>query len=126
MAALVDAKLGAAMAIAIAIHNIPEGLCVAMPMFYATGRRTYSFFMGTLSGLTEIIGALIAWLVLGADLGGNANGALFGLVAGMMSVISIQELLPTAHKYAKEPNTVTYAFLCGAFMIALSLMLFGG
>jgi len=121
-----DAAVGAALAIGIAIHNIPEGLCVAMPMFYATGRRTYSFFMGTLSGLTEVIGGLIAWLVLKQDLGGNANGALFGLVAGMMSVISIQELLPTAHKYAEDPNTVTYAFLFGAFMIALSLMLFGG
>merc|ERR1719401_698118 len=121
-----DAAVGAALAIGIAIHNIPEGLCVAMPMFYATGRRTYSFFMGTLSGLTEVIGGLIAWLVFKQDLGGNANGALFGLVAGMMSVISIQELLPTAHKYAEDPNTVTYAFLFGAFMIALSLMLFGG
>merc|ERR1711933_670220 len=121
-----DAAVGAALAIGIAIHNIPEGLCVAMPMFYATGRRTYSFFMGTLSGLTEVIGVLIAWLVLKQDLGGNANGALFGLVAGMMSVISIQELLPTTHKYAEDPNTVTYAFLFGAFMIALSLMLFGG
>jgi len=121
-----EPAVGVALAIGIAIHNIPEGLCVAMPMFYATGRRTYSFVMGTLSGLTEVIGGLIAWLILGADLGGNANGALFGLVAGMMTVISIQELLPTAHKYADNPNTVTYAFLVGAFIIALSLMLFGG
>lgn len=95
-----------------------------MPLFYATGRRWYSFAWGTLSGLTEPIGALIAWLVIGAGLGGNANGILFGIVAGMMTVISVHELLPNAHRYAINDSTVTYSFLVGSFLIALSLMLF--
>lgn len=119
-----DPAVGVALAIGIAVHNIPEGLCVSMPLFYATGRRGYSFCWGTLSGLTEPFGALLAWLVINGDMGGNTNGILFGIVSGMMSVISIQELLPNAHKYARNGTTVTYSFLFGAFLIALSLMLF--
>lgn len=119
-----DPGVGIALAVGIAVHNIPEGLCVSMPLYYATGRRMYSFLWGTLSGLTEPIGALIAWLVLRNSLGGNANGILFGLVSGMMTVISVAELLPSAHRYAPTGNLVTYSFLVGAFFIALSLMMF--
>merc|ERR1712048_556587 len=96
-----DSAVGAALAIGIAIHNIPEGLCVAMPLYYATGRRWYAFLWGTLSGVTEPFGALLVWAVLSSGLSGN--------VAGMMTVISVDELIPIAHKYATEPKTVTYS-----------------
>jgi ZIP family zinc transporter len=119
-----DAAVGVALAIGIAIHNIPEGLVVAMPLFYATGRRFYSFCWGTVSGLTEPLGALIVWGILKNGVSGNTNGVLFGLVAGMMTVISVDELLPTAHKYASNPKTVTFACVFGMFFIASSLMLF--
>jgi ZIP family zinc transporter len=80
---------------------------------------------GTLSGITEPFGALLTWLVLNGDMGGIANGLLFGIVAGMMTVISVQELLPNAHKYANQNGmVVTLSFLFGAFCIAASLMLF--
>lgn len=110
--------------LASSFFRFTEGLCVAMPLFYATGKRWYSFWWGAVSGLTEPLGALLAWLVLSGDLGGNTNGILFGIVSGMMSVISVQELLPNAHKYARNGSTVTYSFILGAFLIALSLMLF--
>merc|ERR1739838_607840 len=119
-----EASVGVALAIGIAIHNIPEGLCVAMPLYYATGRRWYSFMWGTLSGVTEPFGALIVYLVLSSGMSGNVNGALFGIVSGMMTVISVDELIPTAHKYAVDPKTVTYALIFGMFFIACSLMLF--
>lgn len=119
-----DPAVGIALAIGIAVHNVPEGLCVAMPLYYATGRRFYSFMWGTLSGLTEPIGALIVWLILSDGMSGVVNGILFGVVAGMMTVISVDELLPTAHKYSSNPKHVTYAFLFGMLFIAASLMLF--
>jgi len=119
-----DPAVGMALAIGIAVHNVPEGLCVAMPLYYATGRRFYSFMWGTLSGLTEPIGALVVWLILQDGISGTANGILFGIVAGMMTVISIDELLPTAHKYTSNPKHVTYSFLFGMLFIASSLMLF--
>jgi len=124
LAYITEPAVGVALAVGIAVHNVPEGLCVAMPLYYATGRRFYSFMWGTLSGLTEPIGALVVWLILQDGISGTANGILFGLVSGMMTVISIDELLPTAHKYAANPKHVTYSFLFGLLFIAASLMLF--
>lgn len=124
LAYMSDSAVGIALAIGIAVHNIPEGLCVSMPLYYATGRRFYSFLWGTLSGLTEPLGALLVYLILADGMSGVTNGILFGIVSGMMTVISIDELLPTAHKYAANPKHVTYTFLIGMLFIAASLMLF--
>lgn len=116
--------VGIALAIGIGIHNIPEGLCVSMPIYYATGRRWYAFMWAIISGLSEPLGALIGWAVFNSSFGGNAYGVMFGVVSGMMTMISIDELLPTATRFDPKNTVTTYSFLVGAFMIALSLMLF--
>ena len=64
IAALADAKLGGALAIAIAIHNVPEGICVAMPVYYATGSKWKGFWWSFISGVTEPIGGLVGYLIL--------------------------------------------------------------
>ena len=86
-------------------------LCVAMPLYYATGRRAYSFMWGTFSGLTEPLGALIVWGVLKNGMSGNTNGILFGLVSGMMTVISIDELLPTVRRGLARSKHLPKKFL---------------
>lgn len=119
-----DPAVGIALAVGIAIHNIPEGLCVAMPVFYASGKRCYAFWWGVLSGATEPLGAIVGWLVFRGNFGGVTYGVMFGLVSGMMTIISVEELIPTARRYDPHNEVTTWAFLFGAFMIALSLMLF--
>lgn len=119
-----EPSVGIALAIGIAIHNIPEGFCVVMPLYYATGRRWYAFWWGTASGLTEPLGALLVWAVLSNGMSSVVDGTLFGVVAGMMTVISVDELLPTAHKYTSNPKHVTCFTIFGMFFIASSLMLF--
>lgn len=61
LAALEDPSLGVAIAVAVALHNIPEGVSVSVPIFYATGNRKKAFFYSVLSGLAEPVGALIAY-----------------------------------------------------------------
>jgi len=119
-----EPAVGIALAVGIGIHNIPEGLCVSMPIYYATGRRWYAFMWGVLSGLSEPLGALIGWAVFDSNFGGNVYGIMFGIVSGMMTMISVHELIPTAARYDPKNTVTTYSFLVGAFMIALSLMLF--
>eukprot|EP00835_Amoeboradix_gromovi_P001716 NODE_84_length_22349_cov_0.357888.p9 type:complete len:289 gc:universal NODE_84_length_22349_cov_0.357888:17941-17075(-) len=63
-ATLSDPKLGASLAVAIAIHNIPEGIAVALPVYYATKSKLKSFLIGFASGLTEPLGGLIAYYIL--------------------------------------------------------------
>jgi len=62
LAALHDPSLGIAIAVAIALHNIPEGVSVAVPIYYATGKRRTAFYYSLLSGLAEPIGAGVAYL----------------------------------------------------------------
>ncbi len=124
VAALNDPKVGAVLAIAIAVHNIPEGLCIAPPIYYATGNRTKAFLWALLSGAAELVAAFLGWLVLSNVVTDAMYGSLFGLVAGMMVIISIRELLPTAHFYDPEDTIVTYSFIGGTMFMALSLVLF--
>jgi ZIP family zinc transporter len=64
LAGLQDPSVGMAIAVAVALHNVPEGISVSVPVFYATGSRRRAFTLSALSGLAEPIGALIAVLVL--------------------------------------------------------------
>jgi ZIP family zinc transporter len=124
VAALNDPRVGGVLAIAIAIHNIPEGLCVAMPVYYATGNRWKAFGWAVLSGASEPLAALLGWAVLANSFSDDMYAILFGLVAGMMVIISVRELLPTAHRYDPEDTVVTYSFMVGMAIMALSLVLF--
>lgn len=124
VATLNDPKVGAVLALAIAIHNIPEGLCVAMPIYYASGNRCKAFAWGILSGVSEPVAALLGWIVLANVFSETIYAVLFGLVAGMMVIISVRELLPTAHRYDPEDSVVTNSFIGGMAIMALSLVLF--
>ena len=69
LAVLQDPSLGLAIAIAIALHNIPEGISVSVPIYYATGNRRRAFLYSVASGLSEPVGAVIGYLLLSAFLG---------------------------------------------------------
>lgn len=116
--------MGASVAVAIAIHNIPEGICVAIPIYYATGSRLKGFVWATLSGVTELVGALFGFIVLRKVLTQTVYGVLFGLVAGMMVYISLKQLLPTAHKYDPEDRVTTAFLVVGMLVMSISLILF--
>ncbi|MFH1057654.1 MAG: zinc transporter ZupT [Pseudomonadota bacterium] len=122
-AALNDPSLGVAIAVAIAIHNIPEGVAVSVPVFYATGNRKRAFTLSFLSGLAEPVGALLGWLILMPFMNGMVFGVLFGAVAGIMVFISLDQLLPTAEKYGEHHLSI-YGLVAGMAVMALSLLLF--
>jgi len=123
VATLDEPAVGAVLALAIAIHNIPEGLCVAMPVYYGTGNRWQAFMWAVFSGISEPFAALLGWIVLANSFSQTLYGALFGIVAGMMIMISVRELLPTAHRYDPQDAVVTYSFILGMVVMALSLTL---
>ncbi|CEG29241.1 zinc transporter ZupT [Bacillus sp. B-jedd] len=120
--ALQDPKLGVAIAIAIAIHNIPEGIAVSVPVYFATGDRKKAFRLSFLSGLSEPIGALVAYLFLMPFLNDIMFGIIFAAVAGIMVFISLDELLPAAKKY-DETHLPIYGLIAGMAVMAVSLLL---
>lgn len=127
VATLVDPSVGVTLAIAIGIHNIPEGLCVAVPIYYATNSRIKGFLWAMLSGVSEPIGALIGYAIIkstGDDMNPIVYGVLFGVVAGMMIMIVVLELLPTAYRYDPEDRLTTTSVVVGMLVMAASLCLF--
>ena len=123
VSALRDTKLGIAIAVAIAIHNVPEGVAVSIPIFYATGNRKKAFFYSFLSGLAEPAGALIGYAILFSFFNDVIFGILFAAVAGIMVFISLDELLPTAREYGQH-HLAAYGLVAGMMVMALSLLLF--
>jgi len=122
VAVLEEPKVGLILAIAIAIHNIPEGLCVSLPVYYATGNRPKAFLWGALSGITEPIGAFFGWLIFAKSFSDMVYGLMFGLVGGMMVMISFRELLPTANKFDPKDTVVSYSAVTGMLVMAISLI----
>ena len=121
--AIKDPSLGIAIAAAVAIHNIPEGIAVSMPIYYATGDRKKAFKLSFLSGLSEPLGAIIGYLILFRFFNDIVFGVLFASVAGIMVFISVDELLPTAREYG-EPHLSIYGLIAGMMVMAVSLLLF--
>lgn len=122
-AAITDPSLGIAIAVAIAIHNIPEGIAVSIPVYYATGSKKKAFWLSLLSGLAEPVGALIGYLLLMPFLGPMVFGILFAVVAGIMVFISLDELLPAAEEYGEHHLSI-YGLIAGMAVMAVSLLLF--
>jgi ZIP family zinc transporter len=83
LAALQDPKLGVAIAVAIALHNIPEGISVSVPIFYATGDRKKAFMYSLISGLAEPVGAGIAYAAIQLFAGGD-SGLIVPRVMGIL------------------------------------------
>jgi len=122
-AALTDPELGIAIAVAIAIHNIPEGIAVSVPIYYATGSRKKAFWYSFFSGLAEPVGAVIGFLILMPFLSPVVFGVLFSSVAGIMVFISIDELLPAAEEYGEHHLSI-YGLIAGMAVMAFSLLMF--
>ena len=122
LAAMENPQLGIAIGLAIAIHNIPEGIAVSVPIYFATGSRRKAFLHSFLSGLSEPVGGLAGFLLLSTFASPQALGITFGAVAGIMVYISLDELLPTAREYATG-HEVLYGIMGGMAVMAVSLLL---
>ena len=109
--------------IAIAIHNIPEGIAVAMPIYHATGSKSKAFALSLLSGLAEPLGAVIGFIILMPIMNDIVFGVIFAAVAGIMVFISIDELLPAAREYGKHHLSI-YGMISGMIVMAISLLMF--
>ena len=90
ISALNDSQMGAGITFAIALHNIPEGIAVAIPIYYATKSKGKALLYATLSGLTEPIGAAICYgLTALAGISISGNGMAFPLILAAVAGIMI-------------------------------------
>ena len=123
IAAIDDINIGITIALAIAIHNIPEGMAVSLPIYHATGNRKTAFWYAFISGLAEPIGAVIGFFLLLPLMGAATLGITFGFVAGIMIYISFDELLPSARLYGNAHTTIL-GIVLGMMVMSVSLVAF--
>ena len=119
---LADPNMGITITSAIALHNIPEGIAVAIPIYFSTGSKKKAFWFSFISGLSEPLGALFAYGLLSYFDTSFNFGFLFAAVAGVMVYISLEELIPTSRVYDKS-NLSVYGLIVGMFVVALSIIL---
>ena len=122
MSGIESAQVGIAIAVAVAIHNIPEGIAVSVPIFYASGSKKKAFWLSLLSGLAEPVGAIVAYFILLPFITPVLLQSIFAAVAGIMVYISLDELLPAAHQYG-ESHSAVYGIITGMAIMALSLLM---
>ncbi|MEG0779184.1 MAG: zinc transporter ZupT [Oscillospiraceae bacterium] len=123
VSALQEPGLAIPIVAAIAIHNIPEGIAVSVPIYYATGSKKTAFLYSFASGVSEPVGALLGYLILLPIMSDTVYGILFAAVAGIMVFISLDELLPAAQAYGPRHLSI-YGLVAGMAVMAVSLWLF--
>lgn len=123
VSALQEPSVAIPIVVAIAIHNIPEGIAVSVPIYQATGSKKKAFWYSFSSGLAEPLGAALGMLVLLPIMNDIVFGVLFAGVAGIMVFISMDELLPAAEEYG-EHHLAIYGLIFGMAVMAVSLLLF--
>ncbi|RLN36879.1 hypothetical protein BBJ28_00003539 [Nothophytophthora sp. Chile5] len=119
------AFIGLALAIGVALHNIAEGIAVAAPVYFATGSRWKGVMWCVVASVAQHIGGLLAYAILGKNADDFSQGVLYGLMSGMLTCISIKDIFPTAHMYANgRVHLVSSGGLIGMVVMSSSLIMF--
>ncbi len=114
--------VGLGVAIAIFLHNIPEGISVALPIYSSTGSRRKAFLIASLSGMTEPLGAIVAYMLVAPYISPMLTGGTLALTAGLMVYIALDELLPMAREYGEEHYGIIGVFCGMALMSAIGII----
>lgn len=116
-AAANNTKFGVGLAFAIGIHNIPEGLAVALPIYIGTGSIKKALLFTCISALAEPLGGLITYAIL-REPSPWIYGILFIMTAGIMFAITLKELLPTANRYDPTNRVTSLCLFLGMVVMA--------
>jgi len=112
-----DIRLGLSLALAITLHNIPEGISISIPIYYSTKSKIKALLYTFVSGMSELVGAIIAYCFLSPWMNDFVMSILMVLIAGIMISISMYELIPASLKYNYISKTIKYFLLGVTFMV---------
>lgn len=118
----VDKKLGLEIFIAISMHNIPEGIAISIPIYYSTKSKLKALSLSVISAISEVLGAFITYLFLYDYINDVLIAILLSIVCGIMSYISIFELIPESLNY-KNKNLFFIFFFIGILFMLINLII---
>lgn len=113
--------LGLGIVFAIAIHNIPEGIAISIPVYQATHSKRKAFWYSFLSGMAEPVGGVIGFILIQTLFPNICLGILFALVAGIMTYISVDTLLPMSKSYDTGHYSISGVVL-GLIIIGMTMI----
>ena len=118
-------ELGVLVAVMICLHNIPEGIATVTPLIQSGVRRGRALGLAMLSGMMEPLGALIGLTVIQGLGGGDVVGYGLGFAAGVMTYVTVDELIPVAHKYCslEHKHIVSTGIIVGTMFAQLMSLL---
>ncbi|WP_443081442.1 ZIP family metal transporter [Thiohalorhabdus sp.] len=109
-------SMGILVAVAVALHNLPEELAMAAPLVADRARR-FLFLAAALSGLAEPAGGLLG--LAAVHFYPQLNALFLAFAAGAMVLVSVHELLPMARRYG-HPRLFTTGAVASARTCATS------
>lgn len=115
--AVSEIKLSLVVALAIAIHDIPEGICTSAPYYYVTKKRLKSFLISSSTVIPTMAGFLIAYYLYNM-IPLSLVGLLIGATAGLMIYISGDELIPESCGKCSGHMTI-FSFMAGIIFVML-------
>lgn len=118
----INKKLGLSMAMAISMHNIPEGISISIPIYYSTKSKIKAVFYCFISALSEVFGALITYIFLYNYINDIFIASILSLVCGIMSYISLFELIPEILSY-KNKKLFYIFFIVGVIFMLINVIL---
>lgn len=124
MSSYKDITLGISLTIAIALHNIPEGISISLPIYYSTHSKYKALLYTFISGVSEPIGGLLIYLLLKNYISDVVLNSILLFVGGMMSYISLIKLLPESIKY-KKYKTMFISLIIGILVLLINHFCFG-
>lgn len=123
LTATTNIKLGISLAIAIALHNIPEGISVSIPIYYSTKSKCKAISYTIVAGISEFLGAIIAFLFFAKFKVDLFLTFLYLIIAGIMLSLVVEELLPTSFRYLKKFSVVVLFIVGFSFMVIVKILL---
>ena len=118
-----DLSLGLKMAVAVALHNIPEGMAIASPVLYVTGSKIKAFTRSFLAGMAEPVGGLLAYLLLQKFISPAFLNGIMPVVAGVMCQAAVCELIPNSIRISNFKHTL-YGIIWGIIVMSIGLFMF--
>ncbi len=115
-------RLGITLTVAIALHNIPEGVSIAVPIYHSTNNKFKAIGYALFSGMSEVLGSILAFTFLSPFINEHIMAALYAIIAGIMIHISVYELIPGSYKNGSLNSVLKY-FLIGFIIMIMSHVL---
>ncbi|MDD2505015.1 MAG: ZIP family metal transporter [Bacilli bacterium] len=122
LSTLIDFKLGIKYGIAIMMHNIPEGIAIAIPIYYATKNKRKAIKSTLISGLSEPLGAIIAWIFISRYLNDLLLSLILLFIGGLMISISINDIFKEANKYSRK--SIIIGIVLASILFVINFVLF--